>query len=81
MNQNILELKIFYSAMNYEAIEEKFSYETTNLLADIGGQLGLWIGISALTVCELLELILKFATLAFTKLKTRNRVAELQQTK
>jgi hypothetical protein len=54
-------------------------FQTTNLLADIGGQLGLWIGISVLTVCELLELILKFIALAFTKLKTRNHVTEIRQ--
>ena len=34
-------------------------FQEVNLLADIGGQLGLWIGISALTVCELLELLMK----------------------
>jgi hypothetical protein len=53
----------------------------TNLLADIGGQLGLWIGISALTVCELLELILKFVTLALAKLKTDRSVTEVTQFK
>ncbi len=32
--------------------------QEVNLLADIGGQLGLWIGISVLTCCEVLELVL-----------------------
>lgn len=32
--------------------------QKVNLVADIGGQLGLWIGISVLTCCEFLELIL-----------------------
>ncbi|XP_028399164.1 acid-sensing ion channel 2-like [Dendronephthya gigantea] len=67
-----LTLSVFYSDLNYEKIEEKFSYGTTNLLADIGGQLGLWIGISVLTVCELLELILKLVSLAYAKFKIRN---------
>ena len=29
-----------------------FQFQTTQLLADMGGQLGLWIGISALTMIE-----------------------------
>ena len=32
--------------------------QEVNLIADIGGQLGLWIGISVLTCCEVLELVL-----------------------
>ena len=31
-------------------------WQGVNLVADIGGQLGLWIGISVLTCCEFLEL-------------------------
>ena len=59
-----------------------FTLQTTNLLADIGGQLGLWIGISALTCGEILELIFQLLVLAYTKLKSRrqNRVIEIGQT-
>jgi len=33
---------------------------TTQLLADIGGQLGLWIGVSVITLAEFVELLLDF---------------------
>ena len=33
------------------------SLQVTNLLSDIGGQIGLWIGLSILTVCEIIELV------------------------
>lgn len=53
-------LNIFYNELNYERIEEEFSYGMIKLLADIGGQLGLWVGISVITCCEVLELFIKF---------------------
>lgn len=59
-SDSALLLNIFYNELNYEKIEEEYSYGSINLLADIGGQLGLWIGISVITCCEVLELFMKF---------------------
>jgi len=39
----------------FEQIEEEFAYTVIALLCDIGGTLGLLMGASVLTVCELLE--------------------------
>ena len=33
-------------------------FQIENLLADIGGQLGLWIGVSVMTGVELLEFVI-----------------------
>jgi hypothetical protein len=41
-----------------------------NLLADIGGQLGLWIGVSVITVFELIELIAMILIQLFRHRKT-----------
>uniref|UniRef100_A0A1I8H573 alanine--tRNA ligase n=1 Tax=Macrostomum lignano TaxID=282301 RepID=A0A1I8H573_9PLAT len=41
-----------------QEVSEEPAYPAKNLLADIGGALGLWSGISILTVCELLELFI-----------------------
>ena len=40
--------------------EEQEDYTTTQLLADVGGQLGLWVGVSVITLAELVELMLDF---------------------
>ncbi|XP_040059723.1 acid-sensing ion channel 1B isoform X1 [Gasterosteus aculeatus] len=52
---NILVLDIFFEALNYETIEQKKAYELAGLLGDIGGQMGLFIGASLLTILELFD--------------------------
>ncbi|XP_023691357.1 acid-sensing ion channel 2 isoform X1 [Paramormyrops kingsleyae] len=52
---NILVLDVFFEALNYETIEQKKAYEVASLLGDIGGQMGLFIGASILTILELFD--------------------------
>ncbi|XP_073666193.1 acid-sensing ion channel 3 isoform X1 [Tursiops truncatus] len=53
--ENVLMLDIFFEALNYETVEQKKAYEMSELLGDIGGQMGLFIGASLLTVLEILD--------------------------
>uniref|UniRef100_A0A8C4JFF5 Acid sensing ion channel subunit 1 n=1 Tax=Dromaius novaehollandiae TaxID=8790 RepID=A0A8C4JFF5_DRONO len=55
IGENILVLDIFFEALNYETIEQKKAYEVAGLLGDIGGQMGLFIGASILTILELFD--------------------------
>ncbi|KAJ8260395.1 hypothetical protein GJAV_G00181600, partial [Gymnothorax javanicus] len=55
IGDNILVLDIFFEALNYETIEQKKAYEIAGLLGDIGGQMGLFIGASILTILELFD--------------------------
>ncbi|XP_043910997.1 acid-sensing ion channel 2-like [Protopterus annectens] len=57
ISDNILILDIFFEALNYETIEQKKAYEVAGLLGDIGGQMGLFIGASILTILELFDYI------------------------
>ncbi|XP_052578123.1 acid-sensing ion channel 3 isoform X2 [Peromyscus californicus insignis] len=53
--ENVLVLDIFFEALNYETVEQKAAYEVSELLGDIGGQMGLFIGASLLTILEILD--------------------------
>ncbi|XP_015682651.1 acid-sensing ion channel 1-like [Protobothrops mucrosquamatus] len=53
--ENLLVLDIFFEALNYETIEQKKAYEVAGLLGDIGGQMGLFIGASLLTLLEIFD--------------------------
>ena len=65
---------MFTFVLNYLLFFFFFSnIQAVNLLADIGGQLGLWIGISALTCCEVLELVLMLVQRMFKNMKNKGR--------
>ncbi|XP_035500125.1 acid-sensing ion channel 1-like isoform X2 [Scophthalmus maximus] len=55
IKENILVLDVFFEALNYETIEQRKAYEVAGLLGDIGGQMGLFIGASILTILELFD--------------------------
>uniref|UniRef100_H0XKA0 Acid sensing ion channel subunit 3 n=1 Tax=Otolemur garnettii TaxID=30611 RepID=H0XKA0_OTOGA len=55
IEENVLVLDIFFEALNYETVEQKKAYEMSALLGDIGGQMGLFIGASLLTILEILD--------------------------
>ncbi|XP_023865697.1 acid-sensing ion channel 1C isoform X2 [Salvelinus sp. IW2-2015] len=55
IGENVLVLDIFFEALNYEKIEQKKAYEIAGLLGDIGGQMGLFIGASVLTILEIFD--------------------------
>ncbi|XP_061579001.1 acid-sensing ion channel 4-A isoform X2 [Cololabis saira] len=57
IRDNFLVLDIFFEALNYETIEQKKAYDVAGLLGDIGGQMGLFVGASILTVLEILDYI------------------------
>ncbi|XP_048868701.1 acid-sensing ion channel 4-A [Brienomyrus brachyistius] len=57
IRDNFLVLDIFFEALNYETIEQKKAYDVAGLLGDIGGQMGLFIGASVLTILEVLDYI------------------------
>ena len=54
--------------------------QEVNLLADIGGQLGLWIGISVLTCCEFLELLLLLGQTAMKRMAAKGSRVEVLST-
>ena len=57
---NFVVVDIFYEELSYEEITQNVAFEFLSLLSEIGGFLGLLLGVSVLTVCELID----FVTLA-----------------
>ncbi|XP_058878974.1 acid-sensing ion channel 1C isoform X2 [Acipenser ruthenus] len=74
IGENILVLDIFFEALNYETIEQKKAYEVAGLLGDIGGQMGLFIGASILTILEIFDYLYEvFKDKVFGYVKRKKR--------
>ena len=56
--QDFARLNVYIADSNVLKTEESEDYSQSQLLSDIGGQLGLWVGISVITLAEMLELFL-----------------------
>ncbi|KAK0055363.1 amiloride-sensitive sodium channel subunit alpha [Biomphalaria pfeifferi] len=69
----LVKLNIYYEDLNYEVLTDQPNYQMSNLLSDIGGSIGLWIGLSVLSLFELLHLVLELIRY-FTWRKWRKRV-------
>jgi len=64
---NTLLIEVYYERMNYQDLSESAAYGPVNLISDIGGQLGLWMGLSAITVVEFLSLCVLLLIYCFAK--------------
>lgn len=72
---NIMVLDIFFEALNYETIEQKKAYELAGLLGDIGGQMGLFIGASILTILELFDYLYEVIKFKLCRCKNKKQRA------
>ncbi|CAC5415199.1 unnamed protein product [Mytilus coruscus] len=57
IRENFAQIDVFYRQMNYEEINQQVAFDTFSLFCDVGGSMGLFLGASLLSLCELLDLI------------------------
>jgi hypothetical protein len=72
LQQSILMLDVHYDDLMYESVDETPAITLESLISYIGGTLGLFIGISLLSICELVELIVYMTYLSILKIWTKN---------
>ncbi|KAL3093759.1 hypothetical protein niasHT_027030 [Heterodera trifolii] len=58
-------VEVYFEQLNYESLQESEAYGMPNLLSDFGGQLGLWMGVSVITIMEVGILISELLVLFF----------------
>ena len=59
IRKNFIRLNVYLKDLVIQEYVQKKSYEIQNLLGDMGGTFGLWIGMSFITWCEVLELVIR----------------------
>ncbi|PIO74708.1 Amiloride-sensitive sodium channel [Teladorsagia circumcincta] len=73
-------LEIYYEQMSYEVLRESESYSIVNLVSDIGGQMGLWLGASVLTAVEIVIFLFNIVVIAITgRLRSDDTVTKEKQ--
>jgi hypothetical protein len=65
--ERVLGLNIFYSQMSYTRISESPKISSFDLMSNMGGTLGLYIGISFLSFIEIVEMILEVIFISFNR--------------
>ncbi|KAH0509881.1 Acid-sensing ion channel 5 [Microtus ochrogaster] len=58
LSENLVNIEINYSDLNYKITQQQKAVSVPELLADVGGQLGLFCGASLITIIEIIEYLL-----------------------
>jgi amiloride-sensitive sodium channel subunit alpha/amiloride-sensitive sodium channel subunit gamma len=66
-----IRIHIYYDSLDYTSITESVKFSGSDLISNIGGTLGLFIGISVLSFVEIIEIIIEiFLIFAKNKIST-----------
>ncbi|XP_064115128.1 uncharacterized protein LOC135221243 [Macrobrachium nipponense] len=66
-DMEMVNLEIYLESMSYEVISESPTYTWDLLLSNVGGFMGLFIGMSFVTILELLELVVDLLIVVFKR--------------
>ncbi|KAL9970020.1 hypothetical protein ACROYT_G022329 [Oculina patagonica] len=58
--ENLVFLQVGFKSLSYEMQEQKPAYDSTSLFGEIGGNMGLFLGCSLLTICEFFDFVISF---------------------
>ena len=58
MKKNVILMSIYMKSLNVQVTEQQPSYDMYDIISDLGGQMGLFLGASIITWSEILEWML-----------------------
>ncbi|XP_033634310.1 degenerin mec-4-like [Asterias rubens] len=73
VKRNVAKVDVFFQEFNYQYIKQLPAYAFVNLISDVGGQLGLWLGLSVLTMFEFVESCGFLFRVCFAKMARRKK--------
>ena len=76
---NFLNLNIFYKQLAVEEIIQHPAFELLSLFSEVGGSLGLLVGASVLSICEIIDFIIVTISTLCTAKKTSTKNVDVSQ--
>ncbi|XP_018424197.1 PREDICTED: degenerin unc-8-like [Nanorana parkeri] len=74
IRDNFVKVVVYFKQLNFEMIEEEPSMTEINLISNMGGLVGLWVGFSVCTLAEFFELFLDVIVLFIRRcMRTTNK--------
>ena len=77
---DFVHLNVYWLDNKVVTTEESALYSLPSLISDIGGQFGIWIGVSVITLSELMELIFSTCVGVFRRKTKKEEDAEVGNT-
>ncbi|XP_046581235.1 acid-sensing ion channel 1-like [Haliotis rubra] len=81
LEKNFLEIRLFYEDLIVQSTEQSPKYTTETLIGNLGGQMGICLGASILTVTELGEFLLIVCLSIFRRCKRGGKVKQIKPLK
>ena len=63
--ESVVRMTVYNDSLSYTLSTESPKMDIVSLLANIGGNLGLFMGVSMFSLCELLEVLIEIFTTKF----------------
>ena len=79
ITENIVHLQIYFDSMEYTVVRETPAFGLYDLIANIGGLLGLFLGASLITIMELLEQGMFASYNMITRKHMGNKVSDISE--
>ena len=67
VKEGLTKLNVYYDSLTFTEMTESVSMNSVSLLSSIGGFMGMFLGMSLMTLVEVLEIIIKFLYTLFDK--------------
>ena len=74
LKQNVARVQIFYNELKETFISEEIKTQIFDLVSNIGGTLGLFLGLSFLSLIEFFEIFLQILIISLFKRKNQNKI-------
>ena len=57
--KSFVKFDIYYDSLSYELSSESPKMDVVSFLANVGGNLGLFLGVSVISICEVIEALIE----------------------